>query len=520
MKRFIIIENQMNNEIKTEKENEHENEKMNININRYFKTNEPSLIDIKSESSTLTNITSNNKERIKKYKSAYIIFCTEIRNKLKSEYYKNFKLEELDKYLNIFFDENKLKKYNNNELTLKIADFWNKCPLNEKEYFFAKEKEEKEIFEEKKQKLNIDYKYPKCVKFKKPIRFRTAYMYYLKEHKEKLQSKDRLKNIEYIRTISNKWNEMTIEEKDKFNKLAIDDKIRYENEYKEYIKDIFTVSTKQNRFSSKNKEKINKIMKKFLNDSIEKNISLNEILFKKENPKNYNDNNKIKKLSNYKYKEKNKIFLIKKNKKNYDDYSSLKKNNNKYEFNEIKSNPFKRILENYNNNINKKNFNYGKENNFTYSKEENFKDERNLYYKQEEYNINKINNFEDSSNFNIKKEINNINKDLNNSNNYYFKFQIIKSEEESLSKYEKYITNKDNYNNFNDNISKKKENRENKEKFNKCKDNLNYFLRNYSCVKTNIDIKADNEIEIDINLHDSELSLNIEDDFNVNDSSY
>ena len=125
--------------------------------------NELSLNDNKSESSTLT-ITSPDNLKLKKYRSAYIIFCSEIRKKLKLENYEDFNLEELDRDLRNFFEENKGKKISNNELTIKIAEFWKNCSSKEKEYFLKKEKEEKENFDEKKQKLNVNYKYSKCGK--------------------------------------------------------------------------------------------------------------------------------------------------------------------------------------------------------------------------------------------------------------------------------------------------------------------------------------------------------------------
>lgn len=200
--------------------------------------------------------------KLKKYRTAYIIFCTEIRSKLKkaeieeSEFYsKNLK----EKFVTLFV-EHKKENFNNNVIIRKIAEIWAKCSYEDKKEFYDREKKEKEIFENKKQ-LGLDYKYSKSQRFKKPIRFRTPYMFFIKEHKQNLQNKDKLENIKYIRNISVTWKKMSNEEKQKFISLAQEDKKRYHNEYFNYMRNIFSQSARNKK---KNPKKI-ELIKKFLN---------------------------------------------------------------------------------------------------------------------------------------------------------------------------------------------------------------------------------------------------------------
>ena len=182
--------------------------------------------------------------KIKKFKSAYILFFSELRKKFKKAEYENLITKDLNENFLNLYNENKIAKFKNNEMTKKLSDLWKNCNEDDKKYFYEREKIEKEIFENLKSK-GIDYKYSKCEKYKKPIRFRTPYMFFIKEHKENMQNLDKFENIEYIRYISNIWVNMTAEEKQKFTILALEDKKRYNKEYDIFMRNIFSINTKK-----------------------------------------------------------------------------------------------------------------------------------------------------------------------------------------------------------------------------------------------------------------------------------
>jgi len=262
---------------------------------------------IKLECTEINNFKSENKTKnIKKYRSAYIIFCSEIRAILKSKNNSedqnllnahinkniNLKLSNNNDISNEFncsnnliyninaednkqnledsladkilqlYKETKINKIPNNVLTKQIAFLWKNCSDNEKKIYYDKEKKEKINFESSKKQCGFNYKYKKCEKFKKPIRFRTPYMFFVKEHKKNMQKKGKFENIEYIRSISENWKKMQKEEKQKFYNMANEDKKRYEYEYDCYMKQIFSMNAKCKKGNSRKTEKINKILSK------------------------------------------------------------------------------------------------------------------------------------------------------------------------------------------------------------------------------------------------------------------
>jgi hypothetical protein len=170
--------------------------------------------------------------KIKKFKSAYILFSEDYRKKLKSE--------------NI--------KISSQEITKQIAENWKILSISKKNEYLLKEQFEREIFLKKKKEIGI-YKYNKNHKLLKPKRFRTAFMFFMMSHREDLQHEEKFKNIDMIKSLSERWNLMKEEEKREFELLAISDKLRYDNEMDLFINHVML--NKQKRV--KKKEKIQKM---------------------------------------------------------------------------------------------------------------------------------------------------------------------------------------------------------------------------------------------------------------------
>ena len=109
---------------------------------------------------------------IKKYKSAYIFFSQENTSKYKN-LFPNLSLREIFKL---------------------IGEEWNKLNESEKEKYYVLEKKSKENFEKNKEKNNYNYK-KKTIDIKKPKRFRTAFMIYLHENKNKVDKKNCIESL-------------------------------------------------------------------------------------------------------------------------------------------------------------------------------------------------------------------------------------------------------------------------------------------------------------------------------------
>ena len=154
---------------------------------------------------------------IKKYKSAYIFFTQDNISKYKKLYPK-ISLREIFKL---------------------IGDEWNKLNEKEKVKYYELEKKSKEYFEKNKEKNNYNYK-KKKIEIKKPKRFRTAFMIYLQENKNKVDKKN---CIESLKVLGQNWKNLSKIEKDIYIKKSENDKERYNKELMDYLK---------------NKDKINK----------------------------------------------------------------------------------------------------------------------------------------------------------------------------------------------------------------------------------------------------------------------
>jgi hypothetical protein len=178
-------------------------------------------------------------EHIKKFKSAYILYSTEKRRELKQLH----------------------PMMGNPELTKMIAKEWKSIPAEEKEKYYEMEKEEKNKFAKMKQDSSMRYTYNKGDRMKKPVRFRTAYMFYIMEHKNFLNSKDKYINIELIKRLSQKWGKMTDEEKQPYFEKAKNDRKRYEEDWENYIKSYFKVKPKKNHQKEKTERMIYDLLK-------------------------------------------------------------------------------------------------------------------------------------------------------------------------------------------------------------------------------------------------------------------
>ena len=147
---------------------------------------------------------------IKKYKSAYIYFTQE-KIPIYKKLYPNLSLREIFKL---------------------IGKEWKQIKKKEKGKYYELEKKSKEIFNKIKEKGK--YKYiKKQIMIKKPKRNRTSFMIYLHENKNKI-NKDNC--IESLRSIGQKWKDLTDKERDLYIKKSEEDKKRYKIELVEYLK--------------------------------------------------------------------------------------------------------------------------------------------------------------------------------------------------------------------------------------------------------------------------------------------
>ena len=157
--------------------------------------------------------------RIKKYKSAYIFFTQENTNKFKN-LYPNTSLREIFKL---------------------IGQEWKKLDEKGKKKYYELEKKSKEKFEKNKEKNDYNYK-KKKIDIQKPKRFRTAFMIYLHENKNKVDKKN---SIESLRDLGQKWKSLNEQEKNIYIKKSENDKQRYNNELMDYLKNKDKIKKRQ-----------------------------------------------------------------------------------------------------------------------------------------------------------------------------------------------------------------------------------------------------------------------------------
>ena len=151
------------------------------------------------------------------------------------------KLSKMKKYKSayIFFTEENIPKYKKLEPKLLLREIfkligkdWKKLSKKEKEKYYKLENKSKETFVKSKENAKYNYK-KKKVEIKKPIRYRTSFMIYLHENKNKI---DKNNCITSLKNIGELWKELNEKERNIYVKKSEEDKIRYKNELVDYLK--------------------------------------------------------------------------------------------------------------------------------------------------------------------------------------------------------------------------------------------------------------------------------------------
>ena len=172
-------------------------------------------------------------KKIKKYKTPYIFFVQDETEKMRKE------------------------KQNNLNLIAKmkiIGNKWKNLPNNIKQIYIKKSELDKEKFNKIKLESGIQYKYKKKKEIVKKIkRFRTPFMIYLHDNKDKI---DKHNSVESLKIIAKTWKEMDYKDKKIYFEKAQEDKERYKNELILKIKN----EIKNKISKEKSKEKINKLI--------------------------------------------------------------------------------------------------------------------------------------------------------------------------------------------------------------------------------------------------------------------
>jgi len=271
---------------------------------------------------------------IKRCKNAYILYTIKRRKEL-SELYPHL---------------------SNIELVKKIAFEWRNLPFEEKEVYKQKELKDREEFNLSKSNLNTNIKYKTRI-LKRPLRFRTPFMFYLQDNKGVLsKEKNSTTNVDKLREIGAKWKSMSLVDKKNYIEKAKKDKERYNEEFEFYIKTnllqtknskkkkhkkiekmIQNVNTKCKdvKYLQKLNEQYSKIKRsyqiKHLKEDINNDINSNKNVFKVEKVEDAKSKIKVEDTMNY-------------NSNNYnhfssdyvDDYTSEKKEDEEHTINLLK----------------------------------------------------------------------------------------------------------------------------------------------------------------------------------------
>jgi len=172
-------------------------------------------------------------KKIKKYKTPYIFFVQEETEKMRNDKRNNLSLIEKIKI---------------------IGNKWKNLPNNIKQIYIQKSELDKEKFNKIKKENGIQYKYKKKKGIIKKIkRFRTPFMLFLHENKDKI---DKHNSVESLKNIAKIWKEMDYKNKQIYFEKAQEDKKRYKNEI--ILKIINDIKSKISK--EKSKEKINKLI--------------------------------------------------------------------------------------------------------------------------------------------------------------------------------------------------------------------------------------------------------------------
>ena len=172
-------------------------------------------------------------KKIKKYKTPYIFFVQDEIEKMRKEKQNNLNIIEKMKI---------------------IGNKWKNLPNDIKQIYINKSELDKEKFNKIKLESGIPYKYKKKKEVIKKIkRFRTPFMIFLHENKDKI---DKHNSVESLKKIAKIWKEMDNKNKNIYFEKAQKDKERYKNELILKIRnDINNKISKE-----KKKEKINKLI--------------------------------------------------------------------------------------------------------------------------------------------------------------------------------------------------------------------------------------------------------------------
>ena len=138
----------------------------------------------------------------------------------------------------IFFSEEKSKEYKKinpsispRELFRLIGKNWKSLANNKKRKYYDLEEKSRKYFMECKNVFPYNYNKSKVVK--KPKRYRTPFMIYLHENKEKI---DKSNSVTSLKLIGSTWKNMSKNKKQIYIDKSEKDKERYKLELLEYMK--------------------------------------------------------------------------------------------------------------------------------------------------------------------------------------------------------------------------------------------------------------------------------------------
>lgn len=142
--------------------------------------------------------------KIKKYKTAFILFSSNPETRLKIK------------------EEMVVSKFG--ELGKQIGKKWANLSIIEKQKYIDLSEKDKKLFFEKKSEIQEN-------KNKKPKKALSAYIFFFKEKYPLIKNKDpNLKPSEIVKTIANLWKELDLTNRHKYLNCASEDRIRYQNE--------------------------------------------------------------------------------------------------------------------------------------------------------------------------------------------------------------------------------------------------------------------------------------------------
>ena len=170
---------------------------------------------------------------MKRCKNAYIIYTMERRKALKILY----------------------PNMNSKDLVKLIAEEWKNLSMQEKEFYKEKEIKERESYDKNKLNSKVGVKY-KRKPLKKPLRFRTPFMFYLMDVKGTLKDISVSQTIERLREIGAKWRVMSHDEKKIYIEKSKFDKERYVKDFEAYVNNNLIYNKESSKRKSNKIEKL------------------------------------------------------------------------------------------------------------------------------------------------------------------------------------------------------------------------------------------------------------------------